>query len=121
MKEKFEVEMKKLVVKNLEDKKVKKFSSKSELFRYLYKSGLEVSEIVKVSGSCYSFVYGVVSGMREFEKRRDKKKGEKSKSEMFREKFSEGLSVGEVSRMYNSNYSWVYSVYKKWKEGIKVK
>ena len=107
----FDVDALKMKDLNKEGAKVVTTKSKSELFRKLYDSGMEISEIARECGSHYSFVYGVISSSREV---RSTKK--ESKSDIIRELYDLGKTPGEISKELNSNYSFVFSVCKKYKE-----
>jgi hypothetical protein len=88
-----------------------KFATKSEMFLKMYQDGLTVGEISKVTGSVYSFVYGVVDGKVGI----DRKEGE-SKSDTIRKLVDEGKTAGDIAKELNSNYSFVFSVVKKYKQ-----
>lgn len=102
--------------KNKEVQEMTQATSKSEMFRKMYDEGLNVSEISKQTGAHYSYVYGVIQRMcnkRGEEVRKDKKY---SKSDQIRQMVDEGYKVGQIAKELNSNYSFVYSVVKKYKE-----
>lgn len=84
------------------------FKSKSELFKFLYESGLEINEISKLTGSHYSFVHGVID--RKCQRRKANKT---SKSDLIRNLSDSGMTPGEIAKELNSNYSFVFSVVKK--------
>lgn len=91
-------------------------SNKSEVMRKMYDEGKNVSEISKELECHYSYVYGVIQRYCDklgVEMRKDKKY---SKSDKIREMVDEGYKVGEIAKQLNSNYSFVYSVMKKYKE-----
>ncbi len=90
--------------------------SKSDVMREMYESGMLINEISKELGCHYSYVYGVIQ-------RYCNKKGEEvkhvtkqSKSDVIRELFDQGNTVGSIAKQLNSNYSFVFSVVKKYKE-----
>lgn len=92
------------------DGKEQKFEHKSDMFRFLYDSGMSVGEISKFTGSHYSFVYGVISSSREI----TKKEGI-SKSDVIRDLAAKGMTAGQIAKELNSNYSFVHSVVKKYR------
>ena len=90
--------------------------SKSEKMRQLYDNDMTVSEISKLLNSHYSFVYGVIQRHCEDSGIEMKKVTTTSKSDIIRELYDSGLTVGEISKQLNSNYSYVFSVVKKHRE-----
>jgi len=96
-----------------EEPTVLKFATKSEMFRLLAKNGSSVGEIAALTGSHYSFVYGIVSASGLV----TKKVGD-HKSDRIRELASQGLTPGQIATALNSNYSFVHSVVKKYKADL---
>jgi transposase-like protein len=86
--------------------------SKSKMMVRMYNEGGEISEISKIMGVRYNFVYNVVSNycrvnevdLRTVEK--DSKKG------AIIELIEKGLSNNEISRELKSCYNYVFSVRK---------
>lgn len=95
---------------------VKKGKSKSSIMREMYDNGYDVSSISKLSKSHYSFVYGVISRYCESKGEEIKSNKKESKSDIIRSKYDEGMTIGEISKSLNSNYSFVFSVCKKHRE-----
>jgi transposase len=89
--------------------------NKSEVMRGMYELGKSVSEISKEMGCNYSYVYGVIERManRKGEVMRESVEKKGSVSEEIRGLYREGLSVGEIAKRLNRNYSWVWSVCEK--------
>lgn len=92
--------------------------SKSEMFRQLYEADYSISEISKKTGNVYSFVYSVIE--RHCDKNglelRTKSKDSETKASKFRELYDEGLTIGEIAKELNSNYSYVWSVIDKYRK-----
>lgn len=99
--------------KDLSNGQEYKFEHKSDMFRQLFDMGLTVGDISAVTGSHYSFVYGVISSSRTIEK----KEGT-SKSDLIRSMAEEGKTAGQIAKELNSNYSFVHSVIKKYKQEL---
>jgi len=98
----------------------KQFESKSEAIKYLYdEQKLSVSEIVKAMKEAdievrYQFVYSVIDKHTNGQiKYRENKQ---TKSQQFRDLFDQGLTIAEIAKKTNSNYTFVFSVIKKYKE-----
>ena len=115
---KFQINEKLSVEVNMEKKSIKKnsekekvFSSKSEVFKNLYELGMEISEVSRLTGSHYSFVYGVITNKC---KLRDNNKV--TKSDQIRKLSDSGMNPGSIAKQLNSNYSFVFSVVKKHQE-----
>lgn len=90
--------------------------NKSEVMREMYKSGKNVSQISRELGCHYSYVYGVIQRLCQkegLELRHDKKE---SKSDVIRRMVDEGMTVGQISKKLNTNYSFVHSVVTKYKK-----
>lgn len=90
--------------------------NKSQKMREMYDSGLNVSEISKKLGCHYSYVYGVIQRhckKSNIEMRKDKKE---TKSDTIRRMYDEGMTVGQIAKQLNSNYSFVHSVVKRYRE-----
>jgi len=96
-----------------EEPTVLKFATKSEMFRLLAKNGSSVGDIAALTGSHYSFVYGIVSAANLV----TKKVGD-HKSDKIRELAAKGLTPGQIATALNSNYSFVHSVVKKYKADL---
>lgn len=92
-------------------------TSKSEVMRKLYDDGQNVSQIAKLLKSHYSFVYGVIQRHCDDSGIEIRKSVKTSKSDEIRKLYDDGLTVGEVAKQLNSNYSFVFSVIKKHREG----
>lgn len=92
------------------EKNVLRFNTKSEMFKLLANNGSTVGEISQLTGSHYSFVYGVVSAAGLVHK-----KAGDSKSDRIREMAALHMTPGQISTALNSNYSFVHSVVKKYK------
>lgn len=94
--------------------------NKSEVMRKMWDEGKSVSEISKELGCHYSYVYGVIERHVGKDNMRDrvKDRNEQTKSSEFRKLWDEGKTIGEIAKMTNSNYSYVWSVIEKYrKEG----
>ncbi len=94
------------IIKELDDGNI----TKSDAFRKLYSKGVQVREIAQMTGSHYSFVYGVIAGT--FGTVRTTRSGP-SRSDQFRELADQGFTPGEIAKKLNANYSFVHSVVKK--------
>lgn len=90
--------------------------SKSELMRQMYDSGINVSEISKKMNCHYSYVYGVIQRHCNKTSQEIRHNSTTSKSDEIRRLFDENLTVGQIAKQLNSNYSFVFSVVKKYKE-----
>jgi hypothetical protein len=93
--------------------------SKSDLFRVMYAAGKTVAEIARETNSNYSFVYGVLA--KEAQKNGEKLSTNSSKGErsaMIRKMWDENpdITVGQIAKQLNANYSFVHSVIKKHRE-----
>ena len=90
-------------------------TSKSTQIRSLYNEGLTVAQIAKELNCNYSFVYGVVK--KECDKTGNpmthSSKG--GKSTMIRNMWDKGMTIGEISKELNSNYSYVWTVVEKYR------
>jgi len=87
--------------------------SKSALFaRMAVEHKLTAGPIAFITGSHYSFVYGVVSTKTDIIVKK-----ESNRSDEIRALSDQGKTVGEISHLLNANYSWVHSVVKKHKLG----
>lgn len=86
------------------------FSSKSEMFKFMYDEGATIAEISALTKCHYSFVYGVISSSREIVKTSGS-----NKSDDIRKFVDAGKTPGEIAKLLNSNYSFVHSVVKKYK------
>ncbi len=90
-----------------------KKDNKSDKMRQLYSDGLSVSEISKKLDVCYSFTYQVC---QRFSKKNGDDKFDTNqpvterKSDKFRLDFDAGMTVGEIAKKYNANYSYVWTV-----------
>lgn len=90
---------------------------KSEVFRVLYDRGMDIGEISKKCGSCYSFVY---SRIKEFclkrkEEVRTKKSSGSSKAALIKVMWDQGKTIGEISFELRTNYSYVWDVVDKYR------
>jgi len=91
-------------------------SNKSEVMRKMYDDGMSVSQISKKMNCHYSYVYGVIQrycNKQGIEMRREKKE---TKSDVIRKMYDDGMKVGQIAKQLNSNYSFVFSVVKKYRE-----
>lgn len=88
------------------------YTSKSQLFRVLYSLGLYVNEIRDLTGSHYSFVYGIVCGAG-----RDVKPTDRTQTKAYHieQLYQQGLSVSEIAKQISTNYSYVFTVVKKYR------
>ncbi len=84
--------------------------SKSERFVELYVLGLSVSEISVVMDCVYSFVWGRIEKVYGEDMRSSGKVKGDSWSSKFIEEWKNGKSVGDIAKMFNKNYSYVWSV-----------
>ena len=89
------------------ESKVSGGMSKSDVFVEMYKEGFSISEIGRISGSVYSFVYGVI----------DRKvginrvgKGNK-KSDRIRSLYDDGMEVSEIVKWFFKNGEYINSSY----------
>jgi len=82
--------------------------SKSDRFVELYVLGLSVSEISVVMDCVYSFVWGRIEKVYGNEMRKKEGGNEDSWRNKFIEEWKNGKSVGEISSMFNKNYSYVW-------------
>jgi len=91
--------------------------NKSQMFREMYDQGMGVAQIAKETGCHYSYVYGVIQRLcnKRGEEIRREKKGP-TRSDQIREMYAQGMKVGQIAKKLNANYSFVFSVCKKYKE-----
>ena len=90
--------------------------NKSDMFREMYENGMSVAAISKETGSHYSYVHGVIQrhcNKKGVEMRKERKE---SRSDKIRELAMEGKKVGQIAKELNANYSFVFSVVKKFRE-----
>ena len=106
------------LVSKKDDSLIKKFDSKSALFKHLYEQNVSISEIALLTDNRYQFVYNVIdqSGLP---KNDSYQRNVVSKSQMFRNMYDEGKTVGEISKLLNANYNFVHSIIKKHKNVVK--
>lgn len=98
-----------IIEKILKDENI----SKSEKMRKLFSEGVSVSKISKLLNCCYSFVYEVIK--KEVDKNNIEVEIEKRgevKEEILKW-WREGKSIGEISRILNKNYNYVWVVVNK--------
>lgn len=96
--------------------------SKSEQFRSMYDGGMTVSQIAKETNSNHAFVYSVIrKHIGEDGELRSSKPSGSSKSEEFRKMYDNGMSIGEIAKITNSNYSFVFSIIKKYRESANIR
>lgn len=104
------------MLKKVESEKM----SKSEMFRKLYEENeMSISEISKKTGNVYSFVYSVIErhcDKNDIELRTKSQSNKNTKANKFRELYDEGLTIGEIAKETNSNYSYVWSVIDKYRK-----
>lgn len=101
--------------KNVEENKI----SKSEMFRKLYEEEeMSISEISKKTNNVYSFVYSVIDKYCEKNdiELRTKSQDKNTKAQKFREMYDEGMTIGEIAKETNSNYSYVWTVVDKYRK-----
>lgn len=91
-------------------------SNKSEVMRQMYKDGKSVTEISHELNANYSYVYGVIERLCNKDGVEMRKITKDSKSDKIREMSMTGMTVGQIAKELNSNYSFVHSVVKKFKE-----
>lgn len=87
-------------------------NSKSEKIRSLFSEGKSVSEISKELDSNYSFVYSVIQTycLKNHIEMSTNSSSKSSKSDEIRKLYESGLTIGEVAKQLNSNYSFVWTV-----------
>ncbi len=90
--------------------------NKSNMFREMYEQGMSVAEISKETGSHYSYVYGVIQRLCNKKGEEVRHERKESKSDTIRAMVDEGMTTGQIAKELNSNYSFVHSVVKKYKE-----
>ena len=92
--------------------------SKSEMFRQMYDAGMSVAKIARETGSHYSYVHGVIQRLCQKRGEEVRKERKESKSDIIRAMVDQGKTVGQIAKELNSNYSFVYSVVKKYKQQL---
>lgn len=103
------------------DGKEYKFDSKSAMFKWLYDNhNFTIGEIAKMAGVRYQFVYGILDNHTGGNIRKSSAGGT-SKSELFRQDYDAGMTVGQIAKKHNSNYTFVFTVIKKYKLQKEVK
>lgn len=93
--------------------------NKSDIMRRMYDEGKLVNEISKELGVHYSFCYGVIDRYCKDTGREMRKVKRESKSDIIRSMVDRGMTVGEISKELNSNYSFVFSVVKRYREELR--
>ena len=95
-----------------------KSNSKSEKIRELFKEGQSIGQISKTLDSNYSFVYGVVQTycLKNGLEMKTNSLSKDSKSDEIRRLFKEGKTIGEIAKILNSNYSYVWIVCDKYRK-----
>ncbi len=98
----------------LNDEKVQKILNnkninKSRKFEQLYELDLTISQISKITYSVYSFVYTIIDNYTNSEHRKNKENKENWKNLFIKEYFENKLNIGDISKKYNKNYSYVWS------------
>lgn len=91
-------------------------TNKSEVMRMMYEEGKNISEIQKELKCHYSYVYGVIQRYCKKTNQEIRHDRKESKSDTIRMMVDEGKSVGTIAKELNANYSFVFSVVKKYKE-----
>jgi transposase len=92
--------------------------NKSDMFREMYDSGMSVAEIARETGSHYSYVYGVIQRLCNKRGEEVRKERKASVSDTIRAMVDEGKTVGQIAKELNRNYSFVFSVVKKYKQRL---
>lgn len=87
--------------------------SKSEQMRQLHDKGMTVAEIAKKLNCNYSFCYGVIQKHTEKSGKVMNKTQKGGKSNIIREMWDKGKTIGEISKELNTNYSYVWTVVEK--------
>ena len=105
-----------LNVKGVREVVMNESKSKSKRFEELYVIGLSVSEISVVMDSVYSFVWGRIEKIYGEEMRSKKDSNVDSWRNKFIEEWKNDKSIGEISSMFNKNYSYVWSCIDKYRK-----
>lgn len=89
-----------------------KTESKSDVMRKMWSEGVSISDIAKQTHSHYSFVYETVKKFArkqnvEFTTNQPQKE---RRADKFREDYQAGMSIGEIAKKHNANYSYVWTV-----------
>lgn len=90
--------------------------NKSDMFREMYDGGMGVAEISRETGCHYSYVYGVIQRLAQKRGEEVRKEHKNSKSDLIRLMVDDGKTAGQIAKELNSNYSFVHSVVKKYKQ-----
>lgn len=91
-----------------------KKDSKSEKIRELYSQGMSISDISRKLNVNYSFAYQVAKRMIELSSSgiafSTNEPSKPTKADEIRRLWNEGLTIGEIAKKLESNYSYVWSV-----------
>lgn len=90
-----------------------KLDSKSQKIRELYLEGMSISDISRKLEVNYSFAYQVAKRCSDVLDDGDFSTNEPvkpTKADDIRKLWDEGLTVGDIAKQLNSNYSYVWSV-----------
>jgi transposase len=90
--------------------------SKSEQIRNMYLEGRNINEIAKELNSNYSFVYTVVKKLCDKNGLELRHTVTDSKSDKIRSMWDNGMTVGQISKELNTNYSYVWTVVEKYRK-----
>ncbi len=92
--------------------------SKSEVMRELYDKELDLNEIKSITKSHYSFVYEVVKKYCEKYNKKFITTHNKtiSKAQNFILDYNKGMSIGKISRKYETNYNYCHSVISRYRK-----
>lgn len=93
--------------------------SKSQLIREMYEQGKSVSTIAKELGVNYAMAYQITQRYCESKgiKHTTNKDNVESKASIVRKLYREGLTIGEIAKQLNSNYSYIWSICDKERRG----
>lgn len=132
LQDKLNVDLNNKKIVNLETGEEQQFKTKSALFKHLYDEfDLSVSEVAKLADARYQFVYSVLDAHTNGNVRTSRAGNSTSKSQMFRDLYDQGYTVGEIAKgrskdgepiVYNdeevepSNYTFVFTVIKKYRQ-----
>lgn len=89
-----------------------KKQTKSDMMRKMWSEGTSISDIAKQTDSHYSFVYETI---KKFARKQNKEfttnqPQRERRADKFREDYENGLSIGEIAKKHNANYSYVWTV-----------
>lgn len=89
--------------------------TKSEQIRNYFEEGKSISEIAKILNVNYSFVYQVaqrhcMKNNKDFKTNRADKE---TKSDVIRKLWNQGKTIGEISHILNTNYTYCWNIVNK--------